>query len=122
MNMFEEIYSSNEEDYVQENTRVTIPPREYKNYITKISIKTHGKISDCCSVCLKEFKTKAHRTRCDHYFHPRCLKKQVLCYGPPNCPMCRKDIRQRKEERDDNNRIETNESSEWKRQKKILFL
>ena len=99
LNMFEnEESSSDEEDYLLENVKVTIPPREYRNYVTRIKIvkENRSQIPKCCAICLGEFKQTAEKTGCNHYYHARCLRKQLCCYGPPKCPICRTDVRDMK--------------------------
>lgn len=43
-----------------------------------------------CSICFdEEIKTSFTKTKCNHYYHSRCLKK--WCKISNSCPICRFD-------------------------------
>jgi len=65
--------------------------KNIKNKLTKTKfIKALNKDSDCCIICLQEFKNnqKIYKLSCNHIFHIRCLNKEIKYRQ--KCPTCRK--------------------------------
>lgn len=85
-------------DTSMEDVKIIIPYSEYKQKITKITIKkaNRKKIPDECCICLEKFimGRKIHQTPCGHFFHASCLRTQFTKVGPPRCPLCRFDVRE----------------------------
>jgi len=79
---------------------ITISFRKYKEVIKRERLtkkkQKKNNIPESCCICLEKFKigNQIHSTPCNHFYHAKCLKKQLCSIGPPKCPMCRHDVRE----------------------------
>merc|ERR1719435_406959 len=53
-------------------------------------------VSDDCSVCLSDLKTPVI-TPCAHVFCRQCIERVLDTVKPPSCPLCRKEITNKKQ-------------------------
>jgi hypothetical protein len=64
---------------------------------TKKYARENNLVGENCPICLEEFKSQCtlHKTRCNHHFHPKCLrqlKEQYQNRRRIRCPMCRTNL------------------------------
>jgi ABC-type nickel/cobalt efflux system permease component RcnA len=64
---------------------------------TKKYARENNLVGENCPICLEEFKSQCtmHKTRCNHHFHPKCLKQLKEQYQNRvriKCPICRTNL------------------------------
>jgi len=64
---------------------------------TKKYARENNLVGENCPICLEEFKSQCtlHKTRCNHHFHPKCLKQlkeQYRNLRRIRCPICRTNL------------------------------
>lgn len=79
-----------------EDVKVTISEENF-NKLKTIHIKEENKneyTEKDCNICLESFNidNELKILPCNHFFHTECIK-EWLCNEKINCPICRKDIR-----------------------------
>lgn len=85
---------------VLEDVKVVLTKETYEQVISRRKLTKQmmkkERIPETCCICLEKFKigNQIHTTPCSHYYHARCLKKQMCSIGPPKCPLCRHDVRE----------------------------
>lgn len=88
-----------EEEY--EDVPVTMSLENYHSAVQLVE-SDEEKEADCC-ICLEKcskYSNNAWRniivkTACGHFYHNMCLQRLCCETGPPKCPICRHDIRQK---------------------------
>ena len=81
-----------------EDVKVTVSNEDFDKLeeitITDINIKDY-KDKDC-NICLEQYELNNNIKilPCKHFFHKNCIK-EWLCNEKINCPICRKDIREK---------------------------
>jgi len=90
-----------EEDDNFEDVEVTM---SLENYYSAVQMVTtdEEKNTDCC-ICLEKCSKDASnpwrniivKTACGHVYHNMCLQRLCCETGPPKCPICRHDIREK---------------------------
>lgn len=88
-----------EDEY--EDVPVTMSLEDYYSAVEMVSSK-EDKACDCC-ICLEKCSKESPnawrnilvKTACGHVYHNMCLQRLCCETGPPKCPICRHDIREK---------------------------
>ena len=90
-----------DEEYEIFNELEDIPIRiSMDEYCNQLKLIKNPPNDGDCSICLQPFQSTQNtlselvvQSPCSHYFHDKCLRKQLCIIGPPKCPNCRFEIR-----------------------------
>ena len=94
-----ELMDIDEDEY--EDVEVTMSLEDYYSAVQLITSEEE-KETDCC-ICLEKCSEDASnpwrniivKTACGHVYHNMCIQRLCCETGPPKCPICRHDIREK---------------------------
>ena len=90
-----------EEDEEYEDVAVTMSLENYYSAVKMIEPSTDESheccicLEKCCTRCPNKWRSVIVETACGHVFHNVCLQRLCCETGPPKCPICRHDIREK---------------------------